>query len=468
MPRVGARVAPPSGLQGQSAEHGARARAAADADPPPDLDGGAQARHAAADGAPARGVPPDQPQHRRARPGRAAPRRVPREPAGPRHLRRRGAADPGRRRGAGASSGWWPDARSRAPAGLHPRGADGDARRPGPAGRARPRRPPAAPSSSSATARSSPTTGSSSRPSCRSRSSRCWSRSSPRARRPRPALLEDVRVVITTFFHIHEVKRAVPAGGPPTVALLSEANIQALLRLTELPEGTTGRSRLQHRQGQPEPPVVGAVRGPRTTWCRCWPRPTIPGRSTACSRRPTWSSARSWRPTASALACPRTSRSWWRTGGSTAAASRCCATCSGELEDRAALRDEPRGLRLRPRPHPRQLAPRPDGRRPRDGGADPRPRRDRARAASPLVGARAVRPGPRARPPTSRPRCSPSRWPTSAGPWRLARLEPHAVEALSALRELGPRHRGVDEQRPRGRRASSWSASACIRTSTWS
>ena len=53
-----------------------------------------------------------------------------------------------------------------------------------------------------------------------------------------PELLRDVRAVITTFFHIHEVKRALPPDGPPAVALLSEANIQALLRLTELPERT--------------------------------------------------------------------------------------------------------------------------------------------------------------------------------------------------------------------------------------
>jgi len=53
-----------------------------------------------------------------------------------------------------------------------------------------------------------------------------------------PDLLRGVRVVVTTFFHIHEVKRALPAGGPPVVALLSEANISTLQRLTELPEGT--------------------------------------------------------------------------------------------------------------------------------------------------------------------------------------------------------------------------------------
>jgi DNA-binding transcriptional regulator YhcF (GntR family) len=58
-----------------------------------------------------------------------------------------------------------------------------------------------------------------------------------RARRE-PEFLKDYRVVITTFFHIHEVKQAVAPGGPPPVALLSEANISSLLRLTELAEGT--------------------------------------------------------------------------------------------------------------------------------------------------------------------------------------------------------------------------------------
>ena len=54
-----------------------------------------------------------------------------------------------------------------------------------------------------------------------------------------PGFLRDYRAVITTFFHIHEVKQALPQGAPPAVALLSEANISSLLRLTELPEGTT-------------------------------------------------------------------------------------------------------------------------------------------------------------------------------------------------------------------------------------
>ena len=59
------------------------------------------------------------------------------------------------------------------------------------------------------------------------------------ARAPRePDLFEGYRAVITTFFHIHEVRRAVPAGGPPTMALLAAASISTLLRLTELPAGT--------------------------------------------------------------------------------------------------------------------------------------------------------------------------------------------------------------------------------------
>jgi GntR family transcriptional regulator len=54
-----------------------------------------------------------------------------------------------------------------------------------------------------------------------------------------PGFLGGYRVVVTTFFHIHEVKAAVPAEGPPVVALLSKANISTLLRLTELPPGAT-------------------------------------------------------------------------------------------------------------------------------------------------------------------------------------------------------------------------------------
>lgn len=53
-----------------------------------------------------------------------------------------------------------------------------------------------------------------------------------------PAFLKTYRVVITTFFHIHEVKRHMPVDAPPAVALLAEASIKTLLRLTELPEGS--------------------------------------------------------------------------------------------------------------------------------------------------------------------------------------------------------------------------------------
>ena len=54
-----------------------------------------------------------------------------------------------------------------------------------------------------------------------------------------PDLFKSYRVIVTTFFHIHEVRRVLPPDGPPAVALLSEANISTLLRLTELPEGAT-------------------------------------------------------------------------------------------------------------------------------------------------------------------------------------------------------------------------------------
>jgi len=54
-----------------------------------------------------------------------------------------------------------------------------------------------------------------------------------------PDFLKGYRAVITTFFHIHEVRRVLPPDGPPAVALLAEASIKTLLRLTELPEGST-------------------------------------------------------------------------------------------------------------------------------------------------------------------------------------------------------------------------------------
>jgi GntR family transcriptional regulator len=46
------------------------------------------------------------------------------------------------------------------------------------------------------------------------------------------------RMAVTTFFHVHEVQDLVEPFGIETVALLAEANIESLRRLTELPAGT--------------------------------------------------------------------------------------------------------------------------------------------------------------------------------------------------------------------------------------
>ena len=59
-----------------------------------------------------------------------------------------------------------------------------------------------------------------------------------RARRD-PSFVQEFAVIITTFFHIHEVKAALAAESVPVVALLTEASISTLLRLSELPEGST-------------------------------------------------------------------------------------------------------------------------------------------------------------------------------------------------------------------------------------
>jgi GntR family transcriptional regulator len=45
-------------------------------------------------------------------------------------------------------------------------------------------------------------------------------------------------MAVTTFFHVHEVQDIVEPYGIETVALLAEANIESLRRLTELPAGT--------------------------------------------------------------------------------------------------------------------------------------------------------------------------------------------------------------------------------------
>ena len=46
------------------------------------------------------------------------------------------------------------------------------------------------------------------------------------------------RFVVTTFFHVHEVQEMMEPLGVETVALLAEANLESLRRLTELPAGT--------------------------------------------------------------------------------------------------------------------------------------------------------------------------------------------------------------------------------------
>ncbi len=46
-------------------------------------------------------------------------------------------------------------------------------------------------------------------------------------------------LAVTTFFHVHEVQDLVEPLGVETVALLAEANLESLRRLTELPAGTT-------------------------------------------------------------------------------------------------------------------------------------------------------------------------------------------------------------------------------------
>ena len=47
------------------------------------------------------------------------------------------------------------------------------------------------------------------------------------------------RFAVTTFFHVHEVQELMEPLGVETVALLAEANLESLRRLTELPAGTT-------------------------------------------------------------------------------------------------------------------------------------------------------------------------------------------------------------------------------------
>jgi hypothetical protein len=46
------------------------------------------------------------------------------------------------------------------------------------------------------------------------------------------------RLAVTTFFHVHEVQELMEPLGIETIALLAEANLKSLQRLTELPAGT--------------------------------------------------------------------------------------------------------------------------------------------------------------------------------------------------------------------------------------
>lgn len=46
------------------------------------------------------------------------------------------------------------------------------------------------------------------------------------------------RIAVTTFFHVHEVQDLLEPHGIETVALLAEATLASLQRLTDLPEGT--------------------------------------------------------------------------------------------------------------------------------------------------------------------------------------------------------------------------------------
>jgi GntR family transcriptional regulator len=46
-------------------------------------------------------------------------------------------------------------------------------------------------------------------------------------------------LAVTTFFHVHEVQDLMEPLGVETVALLAEANLESLRRLTDLPAGTT-------------------------------------------------------------------------------------------------------------------------------------------------------------------------------------------------------------------------------------
>ena len=216
LPRAfhGARVVPHSarlGASGQPEERGARARAAHDPDPAPDLDGRAQAGHAAAHRAPARGLSPDQPQYR----ARALA-----------DLERDGYLESQQGRGTFVADR--PTREGRAARSLERLVGESCSIARG--GWASPRR-----SSLAALASSGPTERAASPHGSARCSSSAITRSSARYREQLeeelplqvdrmlvdefeakvardPGFLKGYRVVVTTFFHIHEVKRASAAG----------------------------------------------------------------------------------------------------------------------------------------------------------------------------------------------------------------------------------------------------------------
>ncbi len=53
-----------------------------------------------------------------------------------------------------------------------------------------------------------------------------------------PRSLRRYALVVTTFFHAHELQRLLADTGMEVVALLAEANLETLMRLTALPKGT--------------------------------------------------------------------------------------------------------------------------------------------------------------------------------------------------------------------------------------
>jgi GntR family transcriptional regulator len=53
-----------------------------------------------------------------------------------------------------------------------------------------------------------------------------------------PGVLRRYALVITTFFHIHEVQKLLAGTGIEAVGLLAEASLETLMRLTALPEDT--------------------------------------------------------------------------------------------------------------------------------------------------------------------------------------------------------------------------------------